>query len=415
MDFFVARQPIFKQNRSVYGYELLYRSNEKNFYDASIDGEKASVNVLLNSILGLGLDVVAEGKKAFINITEGLVKENMMDIFVNQNIVIEINENVIPDDILLEKCRELKEAGHLLALDDYVFEEEHFQESIMEYIDILKVDFLDNSLEDIARIIKLYRKKYPRLIFLAEKIETVQDFQVTSALGYDLFQGFYFSKPVIMKGKKVSTSQVNYLMIFQELWKEEPDFDSIAERISTNVTLSYKFLKLINSSFYGMKREITSIKEALVPLGIKEIRKVISLFFIQDNGEKENTNITSEALTRAHMAETIAPLITAEKIDSSEAFLMGLFSKLDALLNEPLDLILENIMIGEHIKNALLETEDSAMRNLLYLIRDYEYGGFELAVAHAEKLGIRDIPGLSDIYMSSLKWSHDIHQQISRS
>jgi EAL and modified HD-GYP domain-containing signal transduction protein len=396
MEVFVARQPIFDRQQQVYAYELLFRSGfEQNFFD-HWDGNASSKQVLTNSFLSIGMETLTNGKKAFINFTRKLLLDQVASIFPQNLMVVEILENVEPDEEIISACKNLKDLGYLLVLDDFVFAPGY--ESLIDLVDIIKVDFIQT--QGTARGDVIHDVGVSRIKYLAEKVETREDFEQAQDFGYSYFQGYYFSKPQIIAGRDVPTYKLNYLQILNEINQPEVDFDELEKVLKQDLSLSYKLLKYINSPYFGFDNKIRSIKHALSLLGIRESQKWLSLFALQIIGKDKSQELLAMSLTRAHSCEMIAPAID-NKNRASEFFLMGLFSMIDALLDQPLEDILAKLPLADDIKKALLG-EKNHVRNVYELVVSYEKGDWVNFSEYAAGLGLKEME-LLDIFRKALE------------
>ncbi len=262
-DVFVARQPIFDQSMGLYGYELLHRSSQNNFYEGS-DDEQTTAELITNSFLVIGFNELIDGTRGFINFSHDFLLKGIPRILPKEKTVIEILERANVTDDLVDVCRELKSKGYILALDDFVLEGENdSRERLIEYADIIKIEFPNVPIYKQAALISKYRNK---IMFLAERVETREEFHKAVEMGYRLFQGYFFSKPIMVNAKDIGTIDINAHRILEELQKEDPDYRIISSIIEKDLNLSYKLLKISNSVYYNAKRQINSIFEALVLL-----------------------------------------------------------------------------------------------------------------------------------------------------
>lgn len=400
MEIFVARQPIFNKRQEVYAYELLYRSGADKFY-SSLNGDQASSEVITNSFLLIGLETLTRGKKAFINFTQNLLENDVATLLPNEYIVVEILTDIEPDEKMLGACKKLKEMGYLLALSNYKYDP--IFDPLVALVDIIKVDFLSTDENERKEIIR--RISPQRVTFLAEKVETREDFLQAVEMGYTFFQGYFFSKPVIVSRKDIPSFKLTYLKILQEINKPELDFDKIEKLIKRDVSLSYKLLKFINSLGFGFRSEIRSIKQALVLLGKKEISKWLSLISLKGIGENKPDELIVTAICRAEFCELIASRIGL-KHRSSDLFLMGMFSLIDAFLDRPLADILAELPISEDIKHALLGGENR-FREVYELILSYETGDWDMLSKKASNLDLVE-KEVKAFYLRSLEASNQI-------
>ena len=376
---FIARQPIFNKHKSLFAYELLYRANEKrNFSDkTNLDGDQASKDVLINAIVVIGLRNLIDEKKAFINFTYNILKDKeLLWHLPADDIVIEILESVEIDDEILELTKKLKSKGYTIALDDYKHSNREYYRRLFPYVDILKVDFMLNGKTDL----EIIPKKFPNKIVLAEKIETNEIFEFAKQSGYKLFQGFFFSKPQILKGKDISINSLINTKILEETNKENCELKKVAFLIESDVSLTYKLLKLINAPYYHHSKEIKSIMQAVALLGADEIKRWIYVSLLSKNRFEGVNEVVKNSLIRAKFCETLSDAF-AHKFNKSEFFLAGMLSMIDVILQTKMEKILEQLPLSQNIKRALIYHE-----NALYCVLDifvkYEKGDWKIGRAH---------------------------------
>lgn len=404
MEVFVARQPIFNRQQKVYGYELLYRLGMDNFYNNPAgDGDRATSEVIANSFLLIGLDALTGGKRAFINFTENLLKNEVATILPKEVVAIEILENIEVDDKVVNACIKLKKLGYPLVLDDFVLDERF--KPLVGLADIIKIDFMECDIREKMDVIRRFGSAGVQL--LAEKVETTEMFKEAFEMGYSYFQGYFFSRPIILTGQDIPGYKINYLQALEEVNRPEMDFDRLEGIIKRDVSLSYKLLKYINSAAFGFRSKIDSIKHALVLLGIQEIKNWVSLIILRGMGEDKPDEITTSSILRAKFGELIAPKVGLQE-RSSDLFLMGMFSMIDALISRPMTDILDELPIAEDIKRALLGKECRYL-DLYELILAYEKGNWEefSALAARIKLDEAEVP---KIYLQSLAWANQVMQ-----
>lgn len=391
----MGRQPIFDARQIVYGYELLYRAGNGNFCD-ELDGDRATSEVITSSFLLLGLDRLTRGRKAFINFTRNLLVNKVASMLPHDSIVVEIIETVEPDEKILEACRELKELGYLIALDDFEYRPE--LDPLIELADIIKVDFIKTPPDQRQNIIRQVKNR--RVKFLAEKVENREDFASALKWGYTYFQGYFFQKPEVISGKDIPSLHTTYIQLLREINRSELDIPKIESIIKEDVALSYKLLKFINSVAFGIRHEIHSIRQALTLLGARELGKWVSLVCLRGLGMNKPDEIIVTAISRAHFCEAMAPFVGLKQ-RSADLFLMGLMSMIDALLDQPLPLLMEQLPVAKEIKEALLG-EDSVFGDILTLIKSYEKADGETLNKVVQKLKL-DQKVVIDIYIKSLE------------
>jgi len=400
MEVFVATQPIFNIKEKIVAYELLFRSNNDNCYSGT-DGDDATSHVIANSFTVIGLEKLTFGKRAFINFTESLLINETPLLLNKDEIVVEILENIKPTEEIIKTCKKLKTLGYLIALDDFVFAPEY--EPLIELADIIKVDFIITKGRERGDIIK--RAKNKKIQFLAEKVETLEEYKEAVRLGYSYFQGYFFSKPTIFKGKDIPSNTLNKFNLLKAVSEENFNIKKIEDIIKIDVSFSYKLLKYINSASFGFVTEINSIKQALVLLGKDEVTKWLSLLIINTIGENKNECLVSSSVTRAKFGELIAPKMNV-KCRASDIFIMEMFSNIDVLLDIPMEEVLGKLPISKEVKMALLG-EKNILGVVHELIKAYFKGDWNVVSVYAKALNLKE-SDLPEEYITALEWGENI-------
>lgn len=398
LDIYVARQPVFNRNIDLYGYELLYRSGSSNEYDGT-DHSTATISLIYNSFLIMGFNRLIDGTRGFINFTHDLLENEIADILPRDKIVIEILENIKVDEQVIKACKKLKKDGYKFALDDFAFyRTDQAYTSLIELADIVKIDFQNTDKKDQIRLLNKYKNK---VLFLAEKVETRVDYEEALKMGYDLFQGFFFSKPVLMKSKEIKTLNVHLLQIMDELRKEEPDFSFIAETIKKDLGLSYKLLTLANSVYFGSKFRINDIKLAVARIGIKELKQWSYIILLRSFETNENRELIKTCLLRGKLLSNISFVINQGHRET-DFFLTGILSSIDVILCDDIYNILKSVAVSEAVIEALLDKKGIIWRCLNCVLL-YEHLEFERFEKEIEKLGI-GMNRFMELYMDALEW-----------
>lgn len=401
MHIFLARQPIFDRNKNVIAYELLFRNSNENVYN-NVDGNQATLQVIANSFYEFDFKLVSDNKKVFINFTEKLITEEIATILPWQDVVIEILETIEPTEAVINACKKLKEKGFVLALDDFVFDEKYTE--LIKLIDIIKVDFIITKGDERKKIFDLL-KINNNIKFLAEKVETIEEYNEAVYYGYDYFQGYYFSKPTILTTKSIPTNKYAGLEILKLINNEDFKYSDLEALILKDVGLSYKIIKLINSSAYYLRNEVNSIKYAITFLGEKEIVKWLYVVLLKDIKAKNADELIRISLQRAKFCESICnSSIYKEKAFS--AYITGLFSVMDAILNCSMESIIKDLNISDEIKEGLIG-EENILNMILKLAISYGRGEWENAEADAKKINV-DMNRISEIYLETLNWTDSI-------
>ncbi len=399
MDTHVARQPIFDIRKKISGYELLFRDQTAK-YNPNVDGDVATSTVLANSYLSIGMDTLVGDKKSFINFTESLLLQKYPLLLPKESTVIEILENVRPLPELISACREMARKGYRFALDDFTYAPE--LQPLIELAHIIKFDFRLSS----AEIIQDYLRKIKRqddLILLAEKIETHEEFQQALDMGFHLFQGFFFCKPELVSGKEIPGNQLVLLQIMAAVNRPEFDIGEIETLIAPDVSLAYKLLRYINSAFFAKAKKISSIQQALVYMGETEIRRFVSLIAMSNLAQGKPGELVRAACVRGKFCELLGSLIE-EPVHSSELFTLGMFSLIDAILDQPMQKVMKELPLANDIKTALIDRKGRLIGYLL-LAETYEKGQWEhmAKVSQVMKITHEKLPKL---YLEACIWSN---------
>ncbi len=403
MDLYVARQPVFDRDRNLVGYELLHRESEKTNEYSSADGEYATSRVITSAFLSMGLDSLTNGKLAFINFTAELLKSGVANLLPKNQLVIEIMETVAPTKDILNTCQQLKQDGYRLALDEYVLDPVF--EPMTKLADIIKVDFRQLSLDDQYHAIQMNQHK--GIEFLAEKIESEEEFVRAKGLGYSLFQGYFFACPVILKTKTLVASKLGYIRLMQAVNSADPDTRAIVSAIESDVKLSMETIKLSNSAYYGRLQKISSVRQAVVALGLDGIRRWIYLASLRRLSAGKPDALVTTSIIRAKFMELLGPM-TGQVDKGSEYSLLGLFSLLDALTGCPFEDLLPAMNLDEEITSILTGMVlNTNMAQALRLIQSYEKGQWQEASQAAAKLGMT-LGQVATAYYESLKWYHEL-------
>ena len=402
MEYFLARQPIFDTKKKVYGYELLYRGSIKNIYN-SIDPDSATVDVIINTFIQEGILKIVENKKAFINFTKELIEKEFPSLLPKDIVVIEILEDIHPDESFLKIIKNLKNKGYIIAIDDFIFQEHLLL--FVELADIIKVDFLELPLnDDRARVVKEF-KKY-NIKFLAEKVETIEDYNIGKELGYELFQGYFFSKPQLIKGRKIPENKIVYLQLINEASKPDLDFDKIENILKQDVSLIVRLLRYVNSPFFGFRSKIESVRHALALLGEKEFKKWISLISLVHLGGKFQEELIKLALTRAKLFEELSKHSSILLNYKDKLFLTGILSTVDAILQKPMEEILDDLNIADDIKEALLGKRN-VLNEMIELAKAVEYSRWDEIDKFLIKYKINQ-KDFNSSYVNAIVWTQEI-------
>lgn len=402
MDVFIARQPIFDQQQRVYAYELLYRSGQQNFCTAA-DLNDASRKVIANSGLLLSTINITDGKKAFINVTRDILLDETIELLPRDLTVVELLETIEPEAEVIAACRKLRDAGYQLALDDFIWDARF--EPLIELADIIKVDFLLTRGENRLKLSEQLQGK--QKILLAEKVETPEEYQEGIRLGYSLFQGYFFCKPMILSRKDLPGNKLSLLRILQEIQQPDIDLAKLEEVIRRDLSLTYKLLRYLNSAAFQWKNEIETIRHALLLLGEKQIKKWASLIVLTSLGSDKSEELMLRALIRAGFCESLASRISLPE-RAEDFFLTGLFSLIDAILDRPLAELLKDLPLSSDIQQAI-QSHDNLLHQALQTVMAYEQGDWTTLSAQAARLKL-DESQLPELYLKTVEWARQSFQ-----
>lgn len=350
-DIYVGRQPIYNRALGVYGYELLFRTGQVNAASAGyVSSDGATSTTLINSFLEIGLERLVGKRYAFINLSEQFLLEEDSLPISPQQVILEVLEDVPVNMRLLKAVKRLSEQGFIIALDDYIYNPAH--KPLVAMADIIKIDIKQLTEKQLIEHVRTLKKFSAKL--LAEKIETIEEYEFCLKLGFDYFQGYFLSRPRIIKSQSLPTNKVAVLNVLSVLQNPDADTEDVEEAISFDVSMSYKILKLINSSFFSFRREIESIRQAIVLLGRKQLSSWASMIALSQLDDRPSEMIRL-AMTRAKMCEMLAERAGLNGIESY--FTAGLFSALDILMERDISDVIKPLPLSEEIVTALLKRE----------------------------------------------------------
>ncbi|MEO6878267.1 MAG: HDOD domain-containing protein [Gemmatimonadaceae bacterium] len=395
---FVARQPIFELGKGLYGYELLYR-RDASIQRADGDDGHMSADVIVASLLGIGLRAIAGGGAAFVNFSRAQLVNRSWELFSAGEVVIELLENIECSDETLAACQEMVNAGYRLALDDYIFDER--TQPLLELASIVKIDVLNRSAHDLDIVAKQLAPFNVRL--LAERVETAQVRDRCANVGYQLFQGYLFSRPETLTKTDVSASQLSIMRLLNLLQDPATPDASLDAAFQSDVALCYQLLRIVNAASLG-GRGITSIPHAVRMVGRETLHRWLAVILVASLGRKGDVTqeIALTAITRARMCELLFAGSTDRRTAGS-AFIVGLLSLLDVLLEIPMDKILTRLELSDDVRGALIG-RGGPLGQPLQLVEAYERADWDTArsMANGDDVTDETLPGL---YIDALHWA----------
>jgi c-di-GMP-related signal transduction protein len=401
---YVARQPILSLDEKVYGYELLFRDGVEDYF-RNPDAEAASRSTLDTSLL-MGIDVLCDGRHAFINCTRDVLLKDYITLLSPQQAAVEILETVPVDDLVVAACKRLKEAGYVIALDDFSVNDP--REALTSVADIIKVDVRATSVEDCAAMVKRYAPKRCRM--LAEKVETQEEFLAAKKAGFMYFQGYFFRRPELMQAREIPANRVNYLRLLQALSRPELEPRELEDAIKGEASLCYRLLRYLNSAAFGFRTEIKSIRHALAILGEREVRRWLRLVATLSAAQNKPSDLVLSALVRARFCELLAPQV---KHGESDLFLVGLLSLMDAILELPMGVVLEGISVDSETKTVLLG-QGGLLSPAYQLMLAQEAGDWQ-GVANANRQLHLPESFVADCHWQAMQWAREVTGGVSSS
>ncbi|MGK4473226.1 EAL and HDOD domain-containing protein [Aeromonas molluscorum] len=398
---YVARQPILDSKLQTHAYELLFRDSLDNVFP-HISSQQATSRLVVEQFLQQNIDQLLGGRPCFINFSHDTLLDGLAECLPPEQVVIEILEDAMPDDALLAKVKQLNQLGYRLALDDFSMSSDW--ERFLPWIQIIKFDLRLSTLPQIEEFIG--RHRHLKLTYLAEKVESKQEFEQTQALGISLFQGFFFSRPEMVKRATMQPTQVVVIQLLNEVNQPEPNLDKIEQLLGQDVSLSLKLLRYVNN-LKGHSKPIASFRQAAIYLGHAQLKRFVTLIAASSAGQGKSAELYQMSLIRARFCELLA-LAHAPAPQSQQAFMAGLFSLLDVLMEQSMATLLGSVPITDEIRQALL-SRDGQLGFYLAFCEDYENANWPRVQMRTARLGLNE-EKVSQLYLSATAW---VSEQLS--
>jgi c-di-GMP-related signal transduction protein len=348
----------------------------------------------------MGLDVLCNGGRAFVNCTRDMLLKDYVTLLPSSQTVVEILESVEPDDLVMAACQRLKEGGYMIALDDFAMGDK--REPLTDIADIIKVDVRSTSLEERAAMVKRYGPWCCRM--LAEKVETREEFMAAKKAGFAYFQGYFFRRPETVKTHAVPGNQLNYIKMLQVVSKPELEPREIENAIKGEASLCYRLLRYMNSASFGFASEIHSVRHALSMLGEREVRRWVRLVVTLAAGQNKSIDLVLSALVRARFCELLSPKV---KHGETDLFLLGLLSLMDSILELPMTDVLEKVPLDQETKAVLLDGT-SYLRPLYQLMLAQESGDWQNTAELAKSLKLTESE-VAEVYWQAMQWARPMN------
>lgn len=389
----VARQPICDRHRHSVGYELLFRAHDRE-HAMVVDDEQATAHVLVTSFADIGVRQLVGTRFAAINVSRRFLLEVDPLPFGPKNIVLELLEDQVVDTALLDRLYELRSAGYRFALDDYTWTPS--SAPLLEIASLVKLDVL--ALGQRGTEAELSRLQHFGGKLVAEKVETEAEFERCLQLGFDLFQGYFFCRPELVAGRPLSTGSLHALHTAAQVASEEVGFEELERIVSRDPGLTVRLLRLLNSAAFSLNRKIGTVRDALIMLGERNVRQWTLLILLAGLPTHAD-ELLPTALVRARLLEQLATQRGDD--EPSGAFVVGLFSVVDALLGTPMDEVLIEVPLADEHTAALLRHEGPNGRALQAVIA-HEQGD-----EWGSELDDDPISGFGATYLEAVRWATD--------
>ena len=388
---FLGRQPILDAERHLFGYELFYREGKTDHFSG--DPERATREVVDHWLM---LIPDANQGVSFVNCTRGALVDGLVQLLPPESTVLEILEDIDPDPELINCCLTLKAKGYRFALDGFL--PRPSRAPFLALADFIKVDFMTADFMARRGIYALASGTSARLV--AERIESETQLRIATNEGCTLFQGYFFSQPVLVESRAVPRNNFVYLNLLSQLQHPPVDLRKLEKVISADAALCYRMLRIANSALQHHPGVITTISEALLMVGEDALRRMVTVAMTGAIGDQRCSALVSMILTRARFCELIAPSLGE---DSAQFYLLGMLSLLDVLLQTPFHRILQSLPISTEMKLALAGDQSPASLTL-DLVRGLESCDWDRAEETRLRLGLAE-SDIALLYTDALRWA----------
>jgi len=395
-----ARQPIFDADLEVEGYELLFRGKPSATSATFFDGDHATARVIVGAVVDVGLDNVTGNSDAFINCTEALLLGNVLTSLPPNRVVLEVLEDVRPSPEVLAAIRQLRTQGYRFALDD--FEWDASLVPLIGLADFIKLDVMALGLDGMAA--QLQHLEGYRGTIIAEKVETQEEKRRCEELGCHLFQGYFLQRPEVVDSTSLAPSKQSVLKLVSRVYDPDVGLPELEKIISSDVGLSYRILRIINSAYFHMPREVTSIRQAVSLLGLRFTRMWVSIIALADLGDAPAEVITG-ACIRARMCERLAEI--SGRRDTDPYYISGLFSMLDAIVQRPLPEVVTDLPLTREVHDALLG-QPGPIHEALSCVRSHEAGEWG-----ETQFSTVDTKLVQEAYLEAIRWARDARSALA--
>ena len=399
---FLARQPILDRDQPIVAYELLFRSGDTASVTVT-DDMQATASVIHHAFSEMGVQTVLGTQMGFINVSADMLLSDLVELLPKEQMVLELLETIRVDDAIIERCRALKQQGFKLALDDFVYDDSY--RPLLALVDIVKVDLLLHDPDQLNAVVNQL-KQWP-VKLLAEKVDNAEQAAHCHALGFNLFQGYYFARPAVLSAKRADPSQLALIQLLG-LLLQDADTPQIEQVFKQHPNLTYNLMRLVNSVACGAHRSIASVSQAIMVLGRKQLQRWLQLLmFTLQGGSVYPSPLLLMAATRGKMMELLAASQTRGADYSDEAFMAGILSLIESLIDKPLADIVSELHLGERLADALLRREGE-LGTLLQLVESVEHPDLDYTSALLAQTGGLTLADLTAAEIEAMSWANQV-------
>ncbi len=408
---FVGRQPIVDRARRVVAYELLFRASRDAQTAVFEEGGRAAVRVMVNTFASLGVEAVLGPYRGFFNVNRSVLLSDALEALPRERVVIEILEEVEADAEVIARCRALRDAGFRIAADDWVLDDP--RQALLPHVEIVKVDLPSVPERSLRKLVRELRRA--DVLLLAEKVEEVEQFDRCVALGFDLFQGYFFARPVVLEGVDLDTTRAILVKLLQQLTVDAPT-DQIVETFKQEAKLGLNLLRLVNTAGRAARVELQTIEDAVRRLGLRQLARWVSiLLYAQGDAGELDSPLLRTAAHRGRLMELLASRGAAgteaagpgvARDATERAFLVGMLSLADALLGRPLPELVHELRLGQETTRALVDRR-GPLGDLLRFAESVETGDPTKFEERLEDLDL-DLASLQKLDDEAYAWVHGL-------
>lgn len=406
-DIFLGRQPILDRDQRIVAYELLFRSGNTPGVTVT-DDMQATASVIHHAFGEMGVQTVLGAQLGFINVSAEMLHSDLVELLPRTQVVLELLETIIVTDAVVERCRALKQQGFSLALDDFVFDESY--RPLLALIDIVKVDILLHSREELQSAVSRL-KQWP-VKLLAEKVDSAEQAAYCHSLGFELFQGYYFARPAVLSAKRTDPTQMALTQLLG-LVLRDAETQQIEQMFKQHPSLTYNLMRLVNSVASGVRHNIASVSQAIMVLGRRQLQRWLQLLlFTLQAGAPYPSPLLLLAATRGKMMELLAEKQLRNADFCDEAFMAGILSLIDSLIDKPLADIVGELGLSERLTAALLHREGE-MGRLLQLVESVEHPDLGRTLSLLAQSGALSMPDLTAAEIAAMSWANQVAEATS--